>query len=92
MAYVPLLPRDLDFPEILALRAPAPTMVLNCNEDQLYTLPEMQRADAILRETFAKGGAADSYRGQFYPGGHKFDLEMQKDAFAWFDQHLKRSP
>jgi hypothetical protein len=35
MTYVPLLPRDLDFPEILALRAPAPTMVPNCREDPL---------------------------------------------------------
>ncbi|WP_250847025.1 alpha/beta hydrolase family protein [Aquisphaera insulae] len=89
MAYVPLLPRDLDFPEILALRAPRPTMVLNCNEDGLYTLPEMHRADDILRETFAKGGAAAAYRCNFYGGGHKFDREMQKDAFAWFDEHLK---
>ncbi|WP_435007755.1 alpha/beta hydrolase family protein [Tundrisphaera lichenicola] len=92
MTYVPLLPRDLDFPEILALRAPSPTMVLNCNEDQLYTPPEMHRADAILRETFEKGGAADAYRCNFYPGGHKFDLEMQKDAFEWFDRHLKAKP
>ena len=90
MAYVPLLPRDLDFPEILALRAPAATMVQNCTEDALYTVPEMKRADAILRETFERGGAADKYRCNFYAGGHKFDLEMQKDAFAWFDQHLKQ--
>lgn len=89
MAYAPLLPRDLDFPEILALRAPLPTMVLNSNEDGLYTLPEMQRADAILRETFAKGGTPDAYRGRFYPGGHRFDLTMQRDAFDWFDRHLK---
>src|SRR3954454_6130397 len=41
MAYVPLLPRDLDFPEVLALRAPAPTMVLNCDDDPLYTPAEM---------------------------------------------------
>lgn len=88
MTYVPLLPRDLDFPEILALRAPAATMVLNCTEDALYTLPEMRRADAIMRETFVKGGAPDKYRCNFYPGGHKFDLEMQKDAFDWFDRHL----
>lgn len=92
MAYVPLLPRDLDFPEILALRAPAPTMVLNCDEDPLYTHREMHRADAILRETFERGGAADAYRCNFYPGGHKFDLAMQKDAFEWFDRHLKSGP
>lgn len=89
MTYVPLLPRDLDFPEVLALRAPAATMVQSCTEDGLYTLPEMKRADAILRETFEKAGAGGSYSGRFYSGGHKFDLEMQRDAFAWFDQHLK---
>jgi dienelactone hydrolase len=89
MTYVPLLPKDLDFPEILALRAPAATLVLNCNEDPLYTLAEMKRADAMLRETYARGGAPQQYRCSFYPGGHKFDREMQAEAFAWFDQHLK---
>jgi dienelactone hydrolase len=89
MTYVPLLPRDLDFPEILALRAPAATMVQNCNDDALYTVAEMQRADAMLRQTFQNGGAAEQYRCNFYSGGHKFDLEMQKDAFEWFDRHLK---
>lgn len=89
MTYVPLLPGELDFPEILALRAPAATMVLNCREDPLYTLPEMERADAILRETFDRAGAANRYQGRFYDGGHKFDREMQADAFAWFDRFLK---
>lgn len=89
MTYVPLLPRELDFPEILGMRAPAATMVLNCNEDPLYTLSEMKRADEMLKETFRRGGAAEMYRSKFYPGGHKFDREMQGDAFEWFDRHLK---
>ena len=89
MTYVPRLPRDLDFPEILALRAPAATLVLNCTEDRLFTLPEMQRADRILRETFERAGAADRYRCSFHPGGHKFDRAMQGEAFEWFDRHLR---
>jgi hypothetical protein len=89
MTYVPLLPQDLDFPEILALRAPAATMVLSCREVALYTMPEMVRADEMLRQTFLRGGASGMYSSKFYPGGHKFDLEMQKDAFAWFDSHIK---
>jgi hypothetical protein len=88
---VPLLPRDLDFPEILALRAPAATMVLNCNEDPLYTVPEMRRADEMIKATFKKAGAPGMYRCNFYEGGHKFDGEMQKDAFDWFDRHLKNA-
>ncbi len=89
MIYIPNLPLDLDYPEVLGLRAPLPTMVLNNNEDSLFTLPEMQRADQILSEVYAKANAADRYRCQFYSGPHKFDLQMQADAFQWFDQWLK---
>ena len=88
MTYVPLLPALLDFPEILGLRVPKPTMVLNDTEDQLFTLPEMQRADQILREVFQKAGADERYRCTFYPGPHKFDVPMQAEAFDWFDQWL----
>jgi hypothetical protein len=51
----------------------------------------MQRADRILREVFNRAGAGEMYRGMFYPGGHRFDRPMQRDAFEWFDQHLRTS-
>ncbi len=89
MTYVPLLPNELDFPEILGLRAPLPTMVLNDNEDELYTLPGMKRADEILQEVYSKAGAQDRYKCAYYPGPHKFDRQMQGDAFDWFDRWLK---
>jgi dienelactone hydrolase len=89
MCYVPGLPKDLDYPEILGLAAPNPVLVLNNSDDALFTLPEMQRADRILAEVYQKAGAADRYKANFYPGPHKFDLAMQKDAFAWFDRWLK---
>jgi dienelactone hydrolase len=89
MCYVPLLPSELDYPEILALRAPLPTLVLNNTEDPLFTLPEMERADTIMREVYAKAGAADHYACSFYPGGHKFDVPMQAEAFDWFDRWLQ---
>ena len=89
MTYVPIVPHDLDFPEILGLRTPLPTMVLNDEDDNLYTLPEMERADAILREVYHKAGADDRYKCSYYPGEHKFDSKMQADAFNWFDRWLK---
>jgi dienelactone hydrolase len=91
MTYVPLLPRELDFPEILGLRTPLPTLVLNDSEDGLFTLPEMQRADKILGEVYKKAGAESHYRCSFHPGPHKFDKKMQTEAFGWFDQWLKAS-
>lgn len=89
MVYVPLLPNELDFPEIIGLRAPSPTLVLNDINDDLYTLPEMQNADNILKQVYQKTGAADHYKCSFYPGPHKFDKAMQSEAFAWFDKRLK---
>jgi predicted esterase len=89
MTYVPLLPNELDFPEILGLRVPLPTFVMNDSEDELYTLDEMKRADKILGEVYQKAGMTDRYKCAFYPGPHKFDKEMQKDAFEWFDKWLK---
>lgn len=89
MTYVPVLPNELDFPEILGLRVPLPTLVLNDEQDGLYTLPEMQRADTILREVYKKAKAEDKYACSFYPGPHKFDAKMQTEAFDWFDRWLK---
>lgn len=89
MTYIPLLSNELDFPEILGLRAPLPTLVLNDIEDEIYTLPEMKQADKILRDVFKKANAADHYRCSFHPGPHKFDSNMQTEAFDWFDKWLK---
>lgn len=89
MVYTPGLPRDLDYPEILGLNVPTPVMVLNNREDQLFTLPEMERADRMLGDVYRKAGAADKYSAKFYTGPHKFDREMQSDAFAWLDRWLK---
>ncbi len=50
MCYVPGLSRDLDYPEVLGLGAPNPVLVLNNRQDDLFTMPEMERADRILTE------------------------------------------
>jgi hypothetical protein len=89
MAYVPGLPRDMDYPEIYALNMPNPMLVQSNRDDQLFTLPEMQRADRILTDVFKRAGLPDHYRTMFYDGPHKFDKQMQSDAFAWFDRWLK---
>jgi dienelactone hydrolase len=89
MLYVPLLPNELDFPEILGLRTPLPTLVLNDNDDSLYTLPEMKRAEEILKQVYKKANAEDKFKCSYYPGPHKFDAAMQQEAFNWFDKWLK---
>lgn len=89
MIYIPGLALDLDYPEIAGLAAPKPLLVQSCYEDQLFTVPEMQRADGILTDVYAKAGGQDRYKTSFYDGGHKFDLAMQAEAFTFFDKWLK---
>jgi dienelactone hydrolase len=89
MVYIPGLPLDLDYPEVLGLRVPLATLVQNNNEDQLFTIGEMRRADSILGDVYAKAGAADRYKCTFYPGPHKFDRPMQAEAFEWFERWLR---
>ncbi len=89
MVYIPGLPRDLDYPEILALNAPNAAMVLNNLEDSLFSVSEMQRADGMVADIYRKAGVPEKYSCKFYPGPHKFDADMQRDAFSWFDKWLK---
>lgn len=89
MTYTPLLPSYLDFPEILGLRVPLPTLILNNTDDELYTMPEMIRAGEILEELYKKAGAVDQLKTSFYPGPHKMDARMQEEAFDWYDRWLK---
>jgi hypothetical protein len=88
MLYVPLLPRELDFPEILGLRVPLPTLVLNNSDDALFTPEEVHRADDMMRAVWTKEGHPERYVCSFHPGPHKFDRDMQGEAYAWFDRWL----
>jgi len=89
MAFTPLVASDLDFPEIIGIRVPMPILVLNNTDDPLFTLSEMKVADNILRDVYKKANAQDHYKCSFYPGVHKFEKDMQEEAFDWFDKWLK---
>jgi dienelactone hydrolase len=88
MVYVPGLPPLLDFPELLGLRAPLPTLVLATSEDPLYTRAETEKAGRILSEVYAAAGSPDGFRFHMYGGPHKFDLPMQREAFDWIEEKL----
>ena len=68
MIYVPHLATEMDYPDILGMRAPLPALVQNNTEDPLFTLAEMRRADVMLRQVYEKAGAADRYSCSFYGG------------------------
>jgi dienelactone hydrolase len=88
MLYPYALSRSMDWSDLAACRAPLPLLVQYDTEDELFTLEGMRAAHERLADHYAHAGALDAYVGQFYPGPHKFDLEMQAAAFAWLKTTL----
>jgi dienelactone hydrolase len=86
--YVPGLSHFLDLPDIIALRAPSPLMVQYDRDDEIFSLDGQSQADEKIAQIYAKIGHPENYVGKFYPGPHKFDIEMQNDAFEWLEKHL----
>jgi dienelactone hydrolase len=87
--FIPAVHSGLDLPDIVALRAPKPLMVLQCSRDGLYPRAGMEESVKKIAAVYAKAGAADAFTARFYDLPHTFNVEMQEDAFAWFDRLLK---
>jgi len=78
-----------DWPDIAACRAPSPLMVQYDLQDDLFTEQGMRDAHAKLSKYYLESGHPEAYAGQFYPGVHKFDLQMQQAAFSWLKEKLQ---
>ena len=78
-----------DWSDIAACRAPSPLLVQYDLQDYLFTEQGMHDAHLRLQNHYASVGKPEAYTGQFYPGTHKFDLEMQAAAFDWLKGQLK---
>jgi hypothetical protein len=57
-------------------------------DDHLFPLDGAELAHERIAAHYATTPAPDNYAGWFYPGPHKFELAMQRDAFAWLRRHL----
>jgi dienelactone hydrolase len=88
--FVPLLHQWLDMPDVVSMMAPKPLMVQQCRQDGLFPPRGMQQSIDKLAAIYDKAGVPTRFTGRFYEGGHRFDVAMQDDAFAWFDQQLMR--
>jgi len=90
MLYIPLLSRYMDFPDVLGMRAPLPSLVLATEEDPLFKAEEVKQALNTLEQVYAKAGSPESFSWAIHPGPHQFDRAMQSQAFEWLDHHLKQ--
>lgn len=86
MFFPPGLAAIADWPDLAASRAPSPLLIQYNRHDQLFPIQGMQSAHARIALHYNQTGQPSRYLGRFYDGPHKFDQEMQKEAFAWLAQ------
>lgn len=77
-----------DWPDLASCRAPSPLMVQYDRDDHLFTPEGMQSAHERIVDLYAEAGNLEEYEGRFYDGPHKFDLQMQEEAFDWLRDKL----
>ncbi|MGE3805823.1 MAG: alpha/beta hydrolase family protein [Gemmataceae bacterium] len=88
--FLPTLHRYLDWPDVISMMAPKPLMVQQCEQDRLFPLQGMKDSLTKIAKVYEKAGVKDRFTGRFYDAPHMYNKQMQDDAFAWFDQHLKQ--
>jgi dienelactone hydrolase len=77
-----------DWSDLTACAAPSPLFVQYNLDDELFPLKGMEAAHARIGAVYQRAERPENYQGRFYPGPHKCDLAMQRDAFAWLKATL----
>lgn len=86
----PGLPRYLDIPDVASIAAPRPMMLMDGEDDPLFTAEGVTAAYGKLRRVWSDRHAEDRLVTKRWPGlGHVFPQEMQEEAFSWLDRWLR---
>jgi dienelactone hydrolase len=88
MIYVPGQHEFLDLPDVAALNAPNPLLVINCSRDMLFTVDGMKTAEGKIARVYAGLGAAEAFRCTFYDEPHSLKIPAQEEAIEWLRRWL----
>jgi dienelactone hydrolase len=75
--------RYLDLPDISALIAPRPILLINGSKDGLFNQEGLKAAYGKIGRCYEKAGAAERQRCRLYDAPHEFNPEMQAEAWQW---------
>lgn len=90
MLYIPRQYKFLDLPDVVSLNGPNPVMVINCLQDNLFTVDGMKNAEEKIRKAYSKMGAdEDRVSCRYYDVPHSLNIKMQNDGIAWLERWLK---
>lgn len=86
--YVPGILQDTDIPEIAAMIAPRPFLILACKRDHIFPLDGVRDVHAKTAEVYSRYGYPNRLKLMVDDGGHSFSPSMKQEAYSWFDSWL----
>jgi dienelactone hydrolase len=78
-----------DYPQLAALAAPRPLLIVNTDDDGIFPLDGVVRLRDKTRRVYDLLGAGEKCGLVITPGGHKDTQELQVPVMRWFNRHLK---
>jgi hypothetical protein len=79
----------LDVPDLIAMAAPRACMVVGGTEDLLFPPLGQKEATRQIAEAFDWAGSPDRFQSYAPAKPHCYDRDIQEEALAWFNKHLK---
>jgi dienelactone hydrolase len=78
-----------DYPQVAALVAPRPLLLVNTDSDTIFPLDGVLRTHAHLRSIYRLFNASNQLGLVIGPGPHKDTQDLQVPVLRWFNRHLK---
>jgi dienelactone hydrolase len=79
----------LDIPDLIAMAAPKACMVVSGMQDRLFPPLGQREAARQIAEAYAWAGCPERIHNYMPDKPHCYDREIQAEALAWLDKHLK---
>lgn len=84
----PFIAKYLDYPDVAGLAAPKPMLIYAGEQDHLFPKASATAAFDKMNKIWAANNAADKFSTKFWPKGHVFEADQQKESYDWLDSQF----
>ena len=85
---IPGLRRWMDYPHIASIACPKPMLFINGKQDKLFPTAGVEKAFAIMHETWKSQGADNSLETELWDMPHSCPITAQERILQFFKKHL----
>ena len=85
---IPGLRRWMDYPHIASIACPKPMLFINGKQDKLFPVAGVEKAFAIMHETWKSQGAGNNIETELWDMPHSCPRTAQERVLLFFKKHL----